>query len=571
LVALLPLAGVFVVVACCFAGVARYGFNPTDEGLITSASYRILQGQIPHLDIVSVRPLGSAVLHTIDVLLPTPLILTSRAIAWLEVTTYSVLFGALAFRRAPGRWGIGEAACVAAAALVNIHTFPLAAWHTVDGLLFSAVGFALVRSGIDRDRDRRLYGAFLVLGAAVLMKQSFAPAPVAGLVWVAVSTRQSGRPVLGRVVRFGLVSALPGALYLAVIAAFGGLGDTLSQTTGGRLVIGGEVLLGLRHPEVVGAVGVVLVGLSAALLLQGLGERASGRRAGSVLGWADVAIRAGLTAYLVWVCIGNGLALDGTWGIALLWMLVATVVWRAVVEHRIDGMACLLIVVGWMASLSWGYAVPDLVAGSLALMVGRIIWMRPTSGGLRRDHRRARMLFGAAGIAGLLLVTAVFVDARLHTIYREPPASQLTADLGTVNRAFWGIRSDPATEQYLDQITSCIDRHPARYVAVLPDNAAIYGALGLDNPFPLDWMYPPELVGSEHRILQRADQLSRSGDYLVLVQTVAAQGVADSRIPPDVPPGTPEYLEGIPLGVQVLARLHGQRVACGSFVAVYQP
>jgi len=33
--------------------VARFGFNPTDQGFILAQSWRLLHGEIPHADIVS--------------------------------------------------------------------------------------------------------------------------------------------------------------------------------------------------------------------------------------------------------------------------------------------------------------------------------------------------------------------------------------------------------------------------------------------------------------------------------------------------------------------------------------
>ena len=570
LVALLPLIGVFVFVGCLFAATGRFGFNPTDEGLIVSTSYRILHGQIPHLDIVSARPLGSAILHTFDIVLPTPLVITSRAVTCLEFTIFTVLFGALALRRAPWCWGVGEAACVGAAVLVNIHSFPLMAWHTVDGLLFTAVGFALIKSGVDGGRGRRLDGAFLALGTAVLMKQSFVAAPVAGIVWVVAADWKARQLRPSRLIRCGLVAAIPGFVYLGVIAAFGGLGDAIAQLTGGTLVTGSSLGSAYHQPAVRAAVGVTLAALLASWLLRVIGERTMQRWLAGAIVVADLIVRAGLTGYVMWVSLGARLELGGIWAITILWMLAATVLWRAVIDRHIDGIACLLLLVGWMTSLSWGYAMPNLVGGSLALTLGCCIWRPSPAGASSVGRWPGRALFGLVAVAGLALVSVVFVDARMHSIYRELPSSRLTADLGAVDQEFWGIRSDPSTAQYLSQIKTCADRHPARFVAVLPDNAAIYGALGLDNPFPLDWMYQPELVGSEDRILRRADELSRSGHYLVLFETVPAQSVAGSQVPSAVAPSTAIYF-GSRLGTQMLERLHGRRVACGSFVAIFQP
>ena len=88
---------------------APIGFNPTDDGLIVAQSARLLDGASPHLQVISPRPLGSPILHTVDVLLPTPLLYTSRAIAVLEFMVIAGLSVLLLRRTRLSRWGPAEA------------------------------------------------------------------------------------------------------------------------------------------------------------------------------------------------------------------------------------------------------------------------------------------------------------------------------------------------------------------------------------------------------------------------------------------------------------------------------
>ena len=53
----------------CHVLFSNYGFNPTDEGFVLSATNRVLHGQIPHVDFSSVRPLGYAYLHIPELLI----------------------------------------------------------------------------------------------------------------------------------------------------------------------------------------------------------------------------------------------------------------------------------------------------------------------------------------------------------------------------------------------------------------------------------------------------------------------------------------------------------------------
>lgn len=69
----------------CHLLFSKYGFNPSDEGFVLSATNRVFHGQIPHIDFSSVRPLGYAYLHIPELLLSKNYVfLISRFVFWVE-------------------------------------------------------------------------------------------------------------------------------------------------------------------------------------------------------------------------------------------------------------------------------------------------------------------------------------------------------------------------------------------------------------------------------------------------------------------------------------------------------
>lgn len=546
--------------------VGTLGFNPTDEGLVLSYGYRILHGEIPHLDFISPRPIGSSVLHLVDFLIPGPLLLTSRVIALCEMTAIALLFGVLVFRSAPARWNTWQISLVVIALIVDLHTFPLMAWYTIDGVLLTLAGFVLLRTA-EAGRGRRCMG-LLLCGLALTTKQSFFAAPVAATLIAAWPCLRINRTAfVRRFVSSALISAIPITL---MVLALVGLGAGSAMTA--QLLNPGTVdFLAVLGPSglwalVLGAVvvGVTLVGRSS--------WWSDGTRVVRVRQWSS----GGLVGVSLVILISGGLALDGEWGNQLFTLLLAYVLVRLVLTRRLDVDAVLVLALGWMASLSWGNAVADLCAGGLTLTIAWRAWML-TRYTVSLGPRVAKISVAAAVVVAVLAV-AWGVSIRQSRIYRDSPAPQLTAHLSSVAAPLGGLVSTPMTLRYLDDLKICVRLHPARWVAVVPDNASLYAIMGWHNPFPIDWMLPGDYVGSGSRLIASARSLDARGDYLVIFQTFPAGTLEtttrsaysrEAALVAADPNMTLPYAPGVLQ--QIRNQLHGTTFACGAFIALYSP
>ena len=555
-------------VAVLYAAIGRLGFNPTDDGSLLVQSYRILLGQVPHRDFISPRPAGTPILHTLNFFLPGPLYETARVTTLAEVVAYTILFAALVTGRAPWEWGVARSLVVVAAVMVNLHTFPLLTWHTIDGLLVISAGLVMITYGWER-RAVFLLGFFL-LGYALLVKQSFGPAGVlaAGYAIVRAWRREGFAPMLARVFQAGVVGLVPPVLYALVIYASGGGHDLVHQLRQAHPINGVDDLNGLWL-DPVRVTTDFRAGCAVLVIAAGAGVLRS-LRGGLLQQLALLACRLAVTGVLVWLLYTNGLARYGTWAVDLV--LVALVVFLPEVvfaRWRLVWAGLVLTVAAWMTSLSYGYAVPNLIAGSVAAGALLALWDEHD----RRPSvlRAEAPLRAVAGLAGAGLVTFMFLTAWwTGPLYREPAAAQLTFRLGKVIPAFGGIRVDPVTGAYLAGMTSCISAHPARYVAVIPDNAGLYAALHLRNPLPLDWLWPDESAGSHDRLLAAATKLDSRGDFLVLSEISNGGNLASNLTLPLATPKTPPFgYDTLP--PQIFDSLHGRRFTCGPFLGVYRP
>lgn len=554
---------------------APIGFNPTDDGLIVAQSARLLDGASPHLQVISPRPLGSPILHTVDVLLPTPLLYTSRAIAVLEFMVIAGLSVLLLRRTRLSRWGPAEAGLTLVAFLVNLHTFPLLSWHTVDGILVSLAAFCIVRAGCQRQVGAVVALGALVGGCAPLMKQSFAPFPVFLAFWTFWHHWQVERERrhlrVWHLIAALSVGVLPGIVYIIWVAMTSSLSAAVDQMTGassvdpwaGVSLTMGLVLLG----DLVGA----SMFLTIAWQRRHRNDDSNPRSLHQAINFWLALVAGSLLGLAIWTVWSHGLLYTTGWATSLWWLgLFSGAIW-SVVHERLDTATIGILAISWMASLSWGYAVPNLMGGSLLVAV--VFRCGETLKASLPEVRRPswHLISQAAPIALAVLLIPLSVQARRTTVYRDVPAADQHADLGRVSDAAWGIRSNNTTASYLKEVRDCLSNHPADRLAVLPDNPVVPLLLGRSTPLPLDWWYPLEIPRDRERILDDVDQVSEDRDYLVLFQTVRAETLADGRT---LPPAVQEseifdYPDG--MAKDVFRHLKGATVACGPFVGKYSP
>ncbi|QWF83920.1 hypothetical protein [Amycolatopsis sp. CA-230715] len=543
--------------------VGRFGFHPSDQGFILAQSWRVLHGEIPHTDIISARPLGSAVLHVLDFAIPAPLFVSSSVLAMAEISIGTVALAVLVTRKPLLTWGPGLTALVAAAALLNLNSFPLMAWHTIDGIALTAVGAWALDSGLRSGSPLARRAGLVLLGMAPLVKQSFAPAAVLGLAWLAMhpSTR---RPVRWPRLLVDLCClAACGAVYAGVVTLDGGFATMVDQLTGGLPAYAERLLTfwdgaSIRFVWPVLAVGLAVLGV--ALARRG-GDRFRVLHGVFLLAGAAVVAR---------VVVRGGFSAELRWADLLWWAALAAVLLAGVVLHRPPWPALLVPALGLMISLSWGQDTPTLLAGSLALTVVVVL-----ADGMPAVpwRRRVRLVAASAlGLAAVVAAGAFVVVKHDERAYLDVSHDRLTEDLGTLTPAMAGVRTNPSTYAYLAQIGDCVRRFPAAEVAVLANNPFAYPAFGLRNPFPLEWPLPLEIIAdAPQRMLDTAERLNTRGDYLVLFQTVDPDVLAKAGpVPATVPPDAPiiDYL-GVVTGIR--DALHGQPVTCGSFVGRWEP
>lgn len=567
--------GIPLLAAILVARYGRFGFTPTDQGFVLAQSWRLLHGEIPQVDFLGPRPFGSAFLHLADFLVPAPLMVASSFVMMVELTVATLALAAFLTGTSPLTWGPLRLGLVAAAAVVNLNTFPLMAWHTVDGLFLTAVGWWLTDRALRQGVLWQRWLGLFCLGFAVTIKQSFAFVVPLGLLILLLHPAQRPKNLRwwGRTVVDVLWLGAAPLLYFGWITVAGGLPSAIKQLTGGQQTWGETLYLfwdtdAFARPQLLVLIVLLcILALSAAYVARD--------RLGAPGRWLRVLVAAGVAAALLLVLVRGHFTHAGSWPVQLLWIFVAAMVLDAVVRRRLPWQHVLVALLAWMICLSWGYQLPSLLAGTLVLgtldllAAGLSDLPRPSSARIRYY---ATVSGGLVGVVAIALTFVQLSAARDKESYGDLPLPELTADLGGVTPEMAGVRTNPSVYRYVEQIRNCLAQYPASKIAVLPDNPFVYPVFKVRNPFPMDWPLPMEMTGdAAARMVDAAHRLETEGDYLVLFQSVRAEdlyvgGPVPDHVAPDAKTVGKSAIEPA-----IREALTGQRISCGSFAGIWAP
>ncbi|WP_047866520.1 hypothetical protein [Rubrobacter aplysinae] len=531
---LLTLAFLSVVPAAAHLAYSWMGFSPTDDGFTLAYSRRLLEGQVPHLDFIIIRPPLSPLLHAPFVLLGGEYMYwISRLFVWFEFAVMAWAWVSAAghvFERASGRsFGATVKVLLGLVAFAaSAQHFVITAWHTIDGLFLASIGAWLLvsRQGSGGRAPGYLgYLGYLLIGAAYLVKQSFIFMPPLFLL------------ALGdwRRARYWIASAIPGLLYLAYLLATGALPDAFEQLTSQTSVVSAGVISYLNYAVVLG----LIIGAASTLLIVA-GHRLPGR--GGDAGSPRLPETAGALA-LAGLPIGVtavGMVLDSLSTIAfgIFGMLLGVVVvtlgpalyrggWR--LRENVDParLAILALILGWSSSLSFGYNTPSLALGPMIVALAAFAYPTlvpaPHRGGAASHASRSRLARGLLIAVALALVIS-FGWSRTYYIYRQPSAGELTKPAGEVLPGGRLIYTDGPTHEFLREIREgrrMAERRGKEY-AIVPQAAGYWPQAEQPNPLPIDWPWSVELATPELRDRVKDDLEAGRGETIVLAQKVDA-------------------------------------------------
>ncbi len=438
------------------------GFNPTDDGWLQAVARRLADGEVPHRDFIFVRPALSAILQV-------PLvwwagehvIAMSRLWGWLTLGAVCWLWTG---RVAAGTAPITRHALYLVSLALSAHTFPVMAWHSIDGLLLASL--AVVMAARDTAGSRRV--AFMLVGLAALCRQNF------GLFAPWLMLAVGGPP--GRWFSAAFWSLVPPLLYFAAMGVMGAGADFVHQITA------------------TGSGFLFLVGVQGFFTEPWFLSALAG---GFALGWVQRRTSAAWPRWFAFLWCAGALAFalsQSPWwyrhaSFALHGLVIGLgAAWAGALSKSDRLHVVAAAGLAWTVAISLGTNHPALATGVLILALWRLLQLSPVPAADRPPPRILLPLTAAVAVAALTF-------ARHRFPYLDRPANELTSDAGTALRGAAGLRTNAVTQATLADLQTLTARLEAenRPHVILTDFAAVWIRSPRPNPLPCEWPQETEL------------------------------------------------------------------------------
>lgn len=443
---------ILIVAAICHLLFSKYGFNPTDEGFVLSATNRVLHAQIPHVDFSSVRPLGYAYLHIPELLISkSHLFLVSRFVFWLEQVWIAFLWIRFLINYTKNEIPfLYKYALTITCFIFNVHYFPCSVLHTIDGLLMCMIGLNVVIS-----KNKWNFIGFFFFGFAALCKQNY-------LVVLPFALFLFNRKNI--VLNF-IAGIFPIAFYIGFIGIHHGLQDLMTQLSGHNELLKVGVFAYLFNP-------MIYIGFIGVFIYQSL-----------KVNRFSVAV---ITLLMAFILLTTN-HFHGKYSFLFFGILLGETIREFVKKEKIT-ISFIALLLAWCVSISIGYNTPSLFIGGI---ISLLIFSDFNS---IKTQSLNRLFYGI-----LIISCITFYFVRTHNIYRDASANKLIYKLDNIVEGANGIYTDKNTFLVLQQLDSLKKSIPN--LVVVPDFTACNISHSHQSKILTEWPNKTEIPNE--KILQK--------------------------------------------------------------------
>lgn len=538
----------FIILFIILNYVENEGFNPSDDGVILAQAYRLFNGEIPHKDFISIRPVFSGILHGIHLISPLPLQISARWFVLLEYFTYSFLWIILIFKVFKFDFisNFNKAIVFIFLAffcfLLNVNNYNLYPWTTIDAIFLSVAGFWFFNKIFEKELLNGRKALFVGFGLslfslAALSRQNFILLTICFFVLtLIVFFRRKELKALTIVI---IAGSLPFIIYFIYLIFHKTFGLFLEQMTARTELFQTGVIGFLRsfvsswllpvHIIVIAGFVYMLIRFKANINLSKNNVK---------FNYSLLFIRTYFVFYLLvsfflssLLLIKPGLLFHCSYELFWIYMILSLSV-LIIVKPGIKKAVFIIfpIILAWISAISLGDNVPVFATGIIGVSIPGIFFaFNKTTGIAKKLLPSQKYVPGLIPLTIIFLLTGIYGQREFN--YRDRPSRELSVSLKSINKEFGGIKTNLTTYDYFLDLNSVIDQlggmeNIKDRVVVIPNNALFYPLYKTKNPFPLDWLQREEYIGSEEYLHNKINQKLQEKKIFLIMDKFNSKNMA---------------------------------------------
>jgi hypothetical protein len=433
------------------------GYNPTDDGFVLAISKRLLNGEIPHRDFISIRPVGSSIFHLPFLFFGDYCLWISRyfvILQWLIISSASLSFIQKNIELGLSRFE--EYFWITLIFICCLHQAPLLAWTTIDGIFFSIIGFNLLLS----KKLAYNYAGLLFIGCTVLTKQVYLPLLFVPLI-MSLNIPRTAR----------LLTFLPAILYVFSIWFNDGLSYMIMQFSARSEFIETGILSYIKPATILGVIYVICIPVVVKRLTNFFMVLFLFL---PIIGYIIVAFTSPVHLY------GYTLFPFGTSAALFVYSLIRK-------ELHVSKLLFVITAIAWTASISLGYNFPIYFSGAL-LCCNFFVSKRLMNEVVNPPVSYALIL---------CFLLPMFFYLRFFLPYREVNIFGLKYSLSNTMKGARFIHTNANTYNYITEINKLSGQADSLHkrIAIIPSFPGYWISSKMSNPIKVDWANHYEAQG----------------------------------------------------------------------------
>ena len=511
---------------------SKFGLNPTDDGFILAGSRRILNGEIPHRDFISIRPPGSYFLHVIWLILsPTQAIIISRYFIWLEFSIISCCWVKIFIKILKIKiQKYFEYLLIIFSICFSVHTFPIMPWPTIDALFISSIGILLTLS-----KSKINVLGSLFIGFSILFRLNF-------IILIPVSLlilkKWKNFPFL-------LLMILPSLLYISYLVFFNATIEAFIQLTSYTNFLYVGIL---KYIIIYSTFFGIIIGffiINSDNKNQYLNKKKFFNR---IYTCDYIILFSILFSSLIFMSIYGYLYID--FPSFSIFGLLLGIILQKWFYHKYKTILfkylILLLFTAWCSSLSLGYNSPVFLNGPIITFMillfikkkFKIIFIETQEYkriDFKNDYSRNIFILKIICLVFCIVTPLCFTYSRSNHIYRETPINTLVYELNDELIGADDIYVDNNTYDFFRDLKNIKEKlmdNNSRY-CIIPDVAINWINDPQPNPLIIDWPQSTELSNHilEEKVFQKLKE--QKGHLYIIIQKYEVSELANGKIPLD--------------------------------------